>query len=97
MTASARHARIVRVAIKKDDRNVFVATSPNLKGLLVVSKDLVLLRDKLVPDAITELYAACDTPVVLAKLDVDEDGVTDAFPWVAFPMDVAQHAINNRR
>lgn len=91
MTA-AELARIVRVTIKEADRGVFVATSPNLQGLLVVSKDVKLLADKLVPEAIADLYAASNQPVVLARVQEDEEN-PEVLPWVAVPADVARKAL----
>lgn len=48
----------VRVTIEQDDYGVYVATSPDLKGLIVVSKDLQRLQSELVPEAIRALQEA---------------------------------------
>ena len=48
----------IPVLVEKDERDVYVATSPLVKGLLVVSKDRDLLLDKLVPEAMADLTKA---------------------------------------
>ena len=88
MSASRTLAKIIRVSIEKDSRGVFVATSPNLNGLLVVSKDLNSLLDSKISEAISALYEACGVRVAVARAD---DGQDEA-PWVAMPMEVLRKA-----
>jgi hypothetical protein len=87
-------ARIVRVRIKRDDHDVFVATSPDLKGLLVVSKDRDLLLASLIPETIADLYRACGQPAVVARAEDGDD--PDALPWVAVPMEIARREMERQ-
>lgn len=49
---------IIPVEIKLGESGVYSATSPLVKGLLVVSKDRDLLIKKLVPEAMADLTKA---------------------------------------
>jgi hypothetical protein len=92
MTASNRLARVVRVAIRKDDRGVFVATSPNLKGLVAVNKDMDRLVSTIIPQAISDLNRAAGQPVVVARAE-EVSEADDVLPWVAVPVEVARKAL----
>jgi hypothetical protein len=91
MTGSDRLARVVRVAIRKDERGVFVATSPNLEGLVAVSKDMERLVSTFIPQAISDLYRAAGHPVVVARAE-EVSETDDILPWVAVPVEVAREA-----
>lgn len=80
MTASQTYSTIVYTKIELQG-SVYVATSTTLKGLLVVSKDKTLLQEKLIPDAIADLYAACGVKMVVTPL-----GSEMAEEWVATPI-----------
>jgi hypothetical protein len=92
MTGSSRLARVIRVAIRKDDRGVFVAISPNLKGLLAVSKDMDRLVSTVIPQAISDLYRAAGQPVVVARAE-EVSEADDVLPWVVVPVEVARKAL----
>ncbi len=49
---------VIPVVIKKDDHGIYVATSPLVKGLLVVSEDRDKLLMELVPAAMADLTRA---------------------------------------
>lgn len=83
MTSSNLKAKIVKVVIDQGKAGLFYATSPNLKGLLVAEHTLEEAR-AVVPQAIADLFAACDTPVVVSELE-NEGGCS----WVAVPTSVA--------
>jgi hypothetical protein len=84
-------AKIIRVKIEEGRTGLFFATSPDMKGLLVAEKTLEKMETA-VPEAIRDLYAACDMEVVVSRL---ENG-GDAFePWVAFPASIARMALES--
>jgi hypothetical protein len=90
MTSTSLTAKIVRVEYKKGQSGLIFATSPDLKGLLVSERTIGEL-DKSIPDAITDLYAACGEKVFVTRVDEKErDGLT---PWVAFPAEIARRAL----
>jgi len=94
MTATTKYAQILRVSVKQGDKDVFVATSSSLKGLLVVSKDYRMLLDVLIPQAITDLYAAFGQELVVARLDEkDIADDNDSLPFVAMPANIAREAL----
>ena len=69
MTASLNFARYLRMSIEQDARGVYVAKSPDLKGLLAVSKDRVELEETVIPQAIRDLYLACGEDIVVTRLE----------------------------
>ena len=85
MTFAALKAKIVRIKIERESDGLFVATSPDLRGLLVAEQTQEALTAA-IPVAIEAMYAACETPVKVTMVDRDEDGYQ---PWVAVP--VMQH------
>jgi hypothetical protein len=89
MTASSGYSIIVSTKIEKDQRGVFVATSPELRGLLVVSKDRNALEEVLIPQAITDLYLACGVRMVVTRIAREE---RPADQWVATPLDAIRAA-----
>ena len=87
MTASATmKAHIVRVKREEGKTGLFYATSPDMKGLLVAEPTLDAL-ERAIPQAITDLYAACGTKVVVTRVDEQEDHLRS---WVAFPAEIAK-------
>jgi hypothetical protein len=82
-------AKIVRVKYERGKTSLLYATSPDLKGLLVAEHTWEAL-ERAIPQAITDLYAACGEQVVVTRLDKDEDDVRS---WVAFPSEVAAQAL----
>jgi hypothetical protein len=87
MSASATmKAHIVRVKREEGKTGLFYATSPDLKGLLVAEPTLDAV-ERAIPQAITDLYAACGIKVVVTRVDEQEDTLRS---WVAFPADIAK-------
>ncbi|HEV2561128.1 MAG TPA: hypothetical protein VGT78_03215 [Rhizomicrobium sp.] len=85
MSASVNlKAKIVRIRIEEDD-GLFLATSPDLKGLLAAEKTLDALQRE-IPKSIVALYAACGVKVVATMIEDGND-------WVAVPVDVARQAL----
>jgi hypothetical protein len=81
-------AKTFRVRI--EDRNgLFVATSPDLKGMLVVRDSAEELIDA-IPIEVADLYAVCGVEVVVTELD---DGDGELRPWVAVSAEVARRAL----
>jgi hypothetical protein len=89
MTASTQLAKRVRIRTEITASGLLVATSPDLKGLLVAKNSREELR-KAIPQYIADLYAACGVRVLVTPL---EDGAEDDQPWVAVPVEVARRAI----
>ncbi len=91
MTATRTLAKIVRVKVEEGTPGLFVATSPDLKGLLVAEHSLEDL-EAAIPKAVIELYAACGERVIVTK--AEDDGGDDAGyePWVAMPAEIAVKA-----
>lgn len=88
MTASKEKATTFRVRI--EDRNgLFVATSPDLKGMLVAERSLDALKAA-IPSEVADLFAACGVEVVVSEVD---DEQCDLTPWVAVPAAVARRAL----
>jgi hypothetical protein len=90
MSATSQLAQIIRVKLSRDDRGVWTATSPTLKGLIVVSKNEDLLVSQLIPDAIVELYAACGQRVVIARAQRETE---ELLPWVVVPAALAKDGV----
>ena len=91
--SQAMQAHIVRVKYEKGQTGLIYASSPDLKGLLVAEHTFEELEEA-VPQAITELYAACGVNVVVTWTDKREDGVRS---WVAFPAELAARELAARR
>jgi hypothetical protein len=89
MSASTDFSTLIVTRTRRDGRGVFVATSPNLKGLLVVSKDKETLEKTLIPQAIADLYAACGVKMIVTRIAEDDD---PADRWVATPLDAIKAA-----
>jgi hypothetical protein len=81
-------AKTFRVRIKQDG-SLFIATSPDLKGMLVAEHSLEELENA-IPSAVQDLFAACDVKVVVSKIEDDDNDVT---PWVAFPAELARKGL----
>ena len=73
-------------------RGVFVATSPNLKGLVAVNKDMDRLVSTIIPQAIADLYRAAGEPAVVARAE-EVSEADDILPWVAVPVEVARKGL----
>lgn len=85
---TATKAKTLRVDIQRD-ATLFIATSPDLKGMLVAEHSF----DELIaaiPSAVQDLFAACDVPVVVSQVD---DGDEMSAPWVAFPAEIARKGL----
>src|SRR5579863_6140917 len=90
MSASASmRAHIVRVKREEGKTGLFYATSPDLKGLLVAEPTLDALENA-IPQAITDLFAACGVSVVVTRVESDEDHMRS---WVAFPAEIAKREL----
>ena len=81
-------AKVINIRVEQGEADLFFATSPELKGLLVAERTIEEL-DSVIPRAIVEMYAACGERVFVSKLD---DGGEDSQPWVAFPAEIAEMA-----
>lgn len=90
MTTSMK-AKIVNVKVEHHTTGMFVATSPELKGLLVAKHSLDDIREA-IPQAITEMYAVCGEDVLVTPA---EDGSDFDQPWIAIPADVAKRALDH--
>ena len=65
--SGAMQAHIVRVKYETGQTGLIYASSPDLKGLLVAEHTFEEL-ERVVPRAITELYAACGVNVVVTPM-----------------------------
>lgn len=88
MTSASSAAKSFRVRIKERG-GMFIATSPDIRGLVVAEHSLAEL-DATIPSAVQDLFAACGVQVVVTKLE--EEG-HDGVPWVAFPAEVARQGL----
>ena len=70
MRSKSMKAKIVRVKIEEGEAGLWFATSPDMKGLLVAEKTRND-AERVVPDAIRDLYKVCDIDVVVSRV---EDG-----------------------
>lgn len=83
MSRDTTLAKIVWVRVEEGTPGLFVATSPDLKGLLVAKHSLEEL-EVAIPTAIRELYSACGLHVVVTKAD-DDNNDAGLEPWIAVP------------
>lgn len=81
-------AKIVRVKMKEGKTGLFFATSPDLEGLLVAEPTVDALW-RTVPDAITQMYAACGERVMVTWVDNPDEHQS----CVAVPVEVAKRAL----
>jgi hypothetical protein len=86
-------ARIVHVKRELGAGGYFYASSPDIKGLLVIEPTLAEL-DEAIPKAIADLYAVSGHPVVVT--DVEENDA-DFRSWVMVPAEIAERAPSDRR
>jgi hypothetical protein len=79
MADATMKARMVRVRREEGKTGLFYATSPDLKGLLVAEPTLDAL-ELAIPKAISDLYAAQGTVVVVTRVEdgLDEVACEDA-------------------
>lgn len=92
MTASKNHAILVYTETVRDERGVYVATSPTLKGFLAVSEDLEKLHNEIIPRAIADLYEACGVKMLVNRIRNDQIDEACA-PWVALPAKLVQQQL----
>ena len=89
MVSASMRATTFNVHI--EDRNgMLVATSEDIKGMLVVEYSLEALENA-IPREVQDLFAACGVQVVVTKLDTSE-GDGDR-PWVAMSAEVAKRGL----
>ena len=88
MTATAKRSgtRIIRVHYERGRSGVLFASSQDIDGL-VVSAPTEAELDALVPEAITQLYAACHVRVIVTR--VEEEPQDDITRWATLPADLA--------
>jgi hypothetical protein len=80
-----RAAKVIHIKREIGDGNWFYATSPDLRGMLVAEATLAGL-DKMIPQVITDLYAARGIEVYVVPLDEGADGNEGPRgAWVAVP------------
>ncbi len=91
MPSKLMKAKIIRVKIEEDDAGLWLATSPDMHGLLVAASSLERMETA-VPEAIRNMYLACDVDVLVSRLEDGEDALE---PWVAFPTEIARRAIDS--
>jgi hypothetical protein len=85
MPSKSMKAKIILVKIEQDG-DMFVATSPDMKGLLVCATSYEKI-EAAVTEAIRNMYLACGVDVVVSKA---EDGTDALEPWIAFPAELAR-------
>ena len=93
MANANMHARVVRIQLEETKSGQFLATSRDLKGLLVAERSVDAVI-RAVPQAIAELYAACGVDVVVTRLDHELD---DQKSWVAVRADIVDRSRSERR
>ena len=86
---STAKAKIFDIHVEHDETGMYVATSPQLKGLLVAKQNMKALYEA-IPVAISGMYEACGIEVVVTPA---EDGSEYDHPWVAIPAEVAKRAL----
>ena len=95
--STSLQAKTIRVAIKKDD-DLYIATSPDLKGLVVANTDIETLKEVQIPRAIEQLYLHNEVDVVAVPIahdnDVD-DGVTEL--WYPVPFEFIAQKVDEKR
>jgi hypothetical protein len=82
-------AKVVHIKIEEGKTGLFYATSPDMKGLLVAERTIDELEDS-IPRIITDMYAARDADVVVARID-------ESFSWVVIPAEEAEAAIRRAK
>lgn len=91
--SAAMQARIVHVLIERREAGFYYATSPDLRGLLVVEATIEELYN-MIPQYIADLYEVSGQPVVVARLE-DNDDATPS--WVTTPVEIAERALKISR
>lgn len=92
MSASSKlKAKLVRVHVKQESNGLFVATSSDLKGLLVGARAIDDL-DRKIARAIIEMYDACGLKVYVTKMEQTHE-CDDGAPWIAFPAELAKQSL----
>lgn len=86
MADAKMRAHVVRIQLEECKSGQYLATSRDLKGLLVAERSVDAVLHA-VPQAISDLYAACGVDVVVTKLDQELD---DQRSWVAVRADLAR-------
>lgn len=86
-------AKVVRVRMERTPSGMFMATSPDLKGLLVAKYSEEEL-EQAIPQNIADLYAVSGEQVLVtpAEDESDDDGPEDSL-WVAVPVEIARRAL----
>jgi hypothetical protein len=87
MASDRLRAKIVRIKIEEGTPGLFVATSPDLTGLLVAEHSVDAL-EVAIPNAVKALYAACGERVIVTRA-VDDGNAEGYEPWVAMPAEIA--------
>ncbi len=87
---SRLESRLVHVDIAEKSHGLFVATSSDLKGLLVAETSLEDLISA-IPDAICGLYAVCGETVVALPVGESDGSVRS---WFKVPADMVRSALD---
>lgn len=90
MTSALMKAKTFRVRIEDRD-GLFVATSPDIRGMLVVGTSIDDVK-KSIPSELADLFAVMGTEVVISEI---EDGSDELAPWVAMPAEIARRALGD--
>lgn len=84
MSGSAKpKAVVIDIMIEYDPSGIFIATSPDLKGLVVAAHTQPELKRR-VPEAIKAMYLACETVVTVHEVEKSER-YSDVSRWAAVP------------
>jgi hypothetical protein len=89
MVSASMRAKTFNVHI--EDRNgMLVATSEDIKGMLVAEYSLEALENA-IPREVEDLFAACGVQVVVTMIDTSE--THGDRPWVAISAEVAKRRL----
>jgi hypothetical protein len=91
MSGSMTVAKVIRIAVEQKTAGLFIATSPDIKGLVVAAKSEREMAVA-VPTAIRAMYEACDVSVMVTPLENSGASGSD-MSWVAVPSEIARRAL----
>jgi len=80
-----RTPKVIHIKREQGEGNWFYATSPDLRGLLVADATPEGL-EKMIPQAIANLYGAREIEISVIPLDDGDEGPHGA--WVAVPVEL---------
>lgn len=89
-TATLNGTKIVRVRRERGRSGAYFATGVDIDGL-IISADSEKELESLIPDAITQLYAACGLRVIVTRVQEPPEDHTDK--WAATGADLAEQRL----